>query len=263
MTGIQKVVSSPRGGECTLKTNFDETVKEIVQNITGLSGNALDCVTGAAMATVFLGKVPVKTDLAAYLGTGKKTLCQVLRVVAEYGYSSDHPQFREWLGPYAPVDRIKPTAMIYAISAELVMQGLIFDREETPERQQAREFLSLLFAPQAIQSAAQFTGMSIMLEFLESKLMGTVGETIENFVSIRFSTERKPLDKVQAFCDLICEYNPHIAEKAHGEDYSNVIRRLDLDLRAAKRVTVKKRSAVTAVARTKNLIVLDKSGTNG
>ena len=237
-----------------MKKDFDETVVAAISELTELSGDTLNCLTGTVMATAFLGRIPVRSDLAAYLDTSRKTVDQVLQLAATQLYEKEG--FRHWMRGYG-TDHLRPTEVVYMITTEMVSKGLYLDAyNEPPERTFARDFLNMFFIAPGVDNKRIYAGYTILLDYFWAR---QEGECIEHFARVRFPEETKPLEKVEAFLEVIYEYNTHLQEVITSPKIDAMMRFLNLRFREAQ---IKKKSflssAAIAKSRTKELIQKNK-----
>ncbi|MBQ3309553.1 hypothetical protein IJG78_02650 [Candidatus Saccharibacteria bacterium] len=213
-----------------MKNDFDGRQLKEVAEMTGLEGDMLLALTGTVVATVFIGKRPVKTDTAQYLGISKKYYDQLIKHATDL--TNYYGRFEDWLMSYAP-EKLKAENIIYPLATEFILDGFYPGKpEEHYHRALSRAFLSENFLPQAIQNKNQFIGFNIVLEYLWAKLSGS-NEKLDSFARARFPSNDGSVCKfLQAFSDVVFEYNPEIVgEASNRPKYHKVVRALELAMR--------------------------------
>lgn len=194
--------------------NYTQNVESRVQQITGLTGKPLDLVTTAAIITAETGKYPTKVDMCTCVGMSEREMNVISQEATELGWMGT---FRDWYQTANIYTTPKYKAMIYAISADLVAEGLVCG--DVDER--ARELLRSLVSPPLIQTRAQFDGFLTMLEYLHHLCRG-LDTTLSSFMTIRYGSMNKR-NALKAFARLVTENNK---ENFPDENYSLVAGKL-------------------------------------
>lgn len=202
--------------------NYSEDLYYEVKVLTGFDDDhKLHCVTGAIYATVFLGKMPIKEDLAAYLGVSKRAVMAMQREVS-----------------------------IYPLATICSLHGLYVGTEEEPfTRAVAREYLATMFDPKMVATAKEYIGYDVALEYLW-QVAGGAEESVDDYVRMRFEPGFKIKDKLQAFSLLVYQYNDEMALSS----YAYVIEVLADGVRRARDQAAKNASANNAKKRLQKLI---------
>ena len=243
-----------------MKQNFDEELMERIRSITGLSGNELYCLTGTVYATVFLGKIPTKEDLATYLGISSRTTTDILQsaIRTAVGNLTEQRPLTKWMDKYFDVLGPRPavTEVIYPLATELVSEGLFFDSDIEPtSRFIARIFLQAFFDTPSVQTLQEFVGYNTILEYLWAVVDGT-NESIDDFISCRFDPNARTVSKIQAFTALVYQQNPHI-KPIYSPDYHYICEYLADNARKARNQAIKNGSAKKAKTRVERMILED------
>ncbi len=197
-----------------MRNNYDEEFLEKMQELTGLTGDELYCLTGAVFATAFLGKMPTNDDLVAYLGVSRRTVSDTLRgaVTTGLGLKGESRPLARWFVNHLMFTGPSPvvTQVVYPLATEMLTRGLYLESDEEPlERIIARIFLQTMFLPQTVQTLDAFIGFNVVLEYLWTVVAGSC-DSIDEFISVRFEIYNRIPEKVQAFCDLIYKQNDHL-----------------------------------------------------
>lgn len=206
--------------------NFTTEACNRVRRITGLSGEPLDFVTGTAVITAAIGKFPHKADLYTYIGMSERELDTMMdratdEAWTDTDWSCDREVLRDWFRKVPITKKPKPKAMIYAVSSDLVLEGLVEDSGDADE-ECARELLkSFVRFPQMIQTGNLFDGLMVTLEFLRYKSRG-LDLSLSSFLRMRYGGLRKSAS-LRLFCELLSENNP---ETFPDNNYSVVIQKL-------------------------------------
>lgn len=195
---------------------YDSEFKRTVHQLTGLTGELLDIITGILYAIAFIGEIPGKDSLASYLGVGKRTIdnaiAEAIKKSAPDGDFST--PYRQWMGVDFPRPRPVAADFLYPLATELVNRGLYLETEdESFTRFIARSFLGELLMPQRIQTKSLFVGYNIVLEYLWQVVeAGVPDESIENFVKVRYERFNRAIAKVEDFCEVFYHCNQHLFE---------------------------------------------------
>ncbi|MBR3252547.1 hypothetical protein IKF84_00520 [Candidatus Saccharibacteria bacterium] len=202
---------------------YDEELNDVVFMLTKFSGDDLKYIAGTVYATVFIGKIPTKKDLAVYLGCSKGTITKVLEgLVATYvDPCTESAALVKWLSRYLPStgDRPRISQLIYPIATELVSSGLYLgDGEEPFERAVSRLYLESLFRPQLVQSHKAFAGYNIMIDYLW-RMTYIYGEKFDIYLLSRFESSHKAMAKVESFMEVIRKSNPQLRSYPATLDY--------------------------------------------
>lgn len=238
-----------------MKESFDESLLNAMEEITGLTGSQLYVLTGTVYATSFLGKMPNQKDTAIYLGVATRTVNKTLRNAISQAFGGVLPDevgpLAEWFGDYLTLSGPRPTIVevVYPLATELISRGLFFDHdEESTDRLIARVFLSTMFAKQSVQSFEEFVGYNTVLEYLWQVVTGSE-DTVDEFIKVRFEPDFAIVAKIQAFCYLIYEQNPHLKELKVSPDYYDICEYLAKAVIGAKIKALKNGSAANAKER--------------
>lgn len=192
---------------------MEKELMSAVQQITDLHGDNLEYVAKTIYATVFMGKIPNRGDLAVYIGTSKTRLSRVLKGLTlrcSAFFDPPHPLV-SWFGRFLPTTvNVGIGQVIYPLAADATMKGLYIGTTEEPiERAVTRIYLGSLIPAQSIQTYESFAGLNIMIEYLQCLFCG---EEIEfsSFVRLRFG--RSAVFRVNAFLQTLYESNQHLAD---------------------------------------------------
>ncbi|MBR0415587.1 hypothetical protein IJI64_00230 [Candidatus Saccharibacteria bacterium] len=192
--------------------SFTERVAERVQKITGLTGEPLVFVSGAAFVTAIIGKIPTKVDLYTYAGMSEHELDSMMSYSTNLAWANDGV-LKKWFREVGIYTEPKPKAMIYAVAADLVLEGLIDKRE--------RGLVKTLVHPQQIQGRKQFDGLLITLEYLSYRSRG-LGSSLPRFLRYRYGNLHKS-DSLRAFCEIIYENNPDSFRESYTEMIEDLV----------------------------------------
>lgn len=204
---------------------FDNDLLLEVKRLTEFEGDKLRCVTGAVYATVFLGKMPIKEDLATYLGVSKRMVMDTLKGVP-----------------------------IYSLATKMALSGLYINAEQEPiERIIAREFLASMIDPNDIETAKEYIGFDIALEYLW-RIVDSADDTISEYVRSRFEPGLKIPSRLQAFALVVYKDNPHFV----SSDYEYIFDRLSDGAWFAREKRLCDGSVNNAKARLATMIVEDR-----
>ena len=167
---------------------YSEDLYQEVKELTGLDDKyKLHCITGAVYATVFLGKMPIKEDLAAFLGASKRAVMAMTHEMS-----------------------------IYPLATICSLRGLYIGTEEEPyTRKIAREYLAKKFDPELVISTKEYIGYDIMLEYLWQVANGAE-ESINDYIRSRFEPGFKIRNKLQAFALLVYRADDDMALSDYG-----------------------------------------------
>lgn len=202
---------------------FDERYLGPIAEITGLEAGPLQFATGVALATAIIGKTPVKTDLAYFLGMTENEMNALAKTSASLAW--ENKSFRQWLKDgVKPVDEaLKPQELGYCLAAFLVSYGYYTEENvESIEHAQARRFLSGYFDVQTIRTKALFGGYLATLEYLWWITRGSgpiASQALRTFVQMRYGRRSNIAQQLQAFCG-------EGLYAASGEPYKEVISQL-------------------------------------
>ena len=234
---------------------IDQELFNEVRSVTGLTDESLLCVAGTVYTTIFIGKIPSKDDLSAYLGYSKRTITRLLHELTSNCVKLDNETIlADWLRPYLmTLDRPRLDQVIYPLATNFVITGIYIGKGEEPfERAMARSYLQTLFFPQTVQEYETFAGLNILLEYLWTIACGS-DESIDDFCHSRFETGFYASAKANQFIDLIYDKNPHLSQLAECKTYSAMANYLTEGLKKS-RVHFKERgSAKIAKERLKNM----------
>lgn len=192
--------------------SFTERVAERVQKITGLTGEPLVFVSGAAFVTAIIGKIPTKVDLYTYAGMSEHELDSMMSYSTNLAWANDGV-LKKWFREVGIYTEPKPKAMIYAVAADLVLEGLIEKRE--------RGLVKTLVHPQQIQGRRQFDGLLITLEYLSYRSRG-LDSSLPRFLRYRYGNLHKS-DSLRAFCEIIYENNPDSFRESYAEMIEDLV----------------------------------------
>ena len=192
--------------------SFTERVAERVQKITGLTGEPLVFVSGAAFVTAIIGKFPTKVDLYTYAGMSEHELDSMMSYSMNLAWANDGV-LKKWFREVGIYTEPKPRAMIYAVAADLVLEGLIEKRE--------RGLVKTLVHPQQIQGRKQFDGLLITLEYLSYRSRG-LDSSLPRFLRYRYGNLHKS-DSLRAFCEIIYENNPGSFRESYAEMIEDLV----------------------------------------
>ena len=179
--------------------NFDERFTVPISKLTMLKGKQLRLLTGAALATATIGKVPVKTDLAFYLGITERELDTLSKAAVEAAWEKSW-NLRSLLAEEFD-DAPKVQELYYILAAYLISNGIFLEEDrESLEHLQARCFLSQV--PLAkISTRAIFDGYIITLEYLwwiaRCKDETT---TLSSFITMRYGKRSTVNQHIADFC---------------------------------------------------------------
>ncbi|MBR3323999.1 hypothetical protein IKG24_00450 [Candidatus Saccharibacteria bacterium] len=205
--------------------DFSEDLLAGVRQLTGFDGDKLKCVTGAICTTVFLGKMPIKEDLADYLGVSKRVVMDLLRDVS-----------------------------IYPFATMMSLRGLYFGPMEEPlERMVARAYLGAMFDSRSVETAKVYAGYDITLEYLWRVAEGD-NESIDDYIEGRFESGLKIPKKLQSFALLIYQQNRHL--DLLSSNYSYVCEYLADGTRRARNQTLSS-SAKNAKTRLERMLLIE------
>lgn len=197
-----------------MRKDFDGEFRKRVNELTGLTGETLDYITGIIYATAFIGELPSKEDLATYLGVRNRTvddvIAQGIRTCVP-DQATERTPYEKWIG----VDLVRPRPVaaefIYPLATKLISDGLYLDtKEESMTRFIARSFLETFLVPQRIKTKDLFIGYNIMLEYLWQVVESGEVQGIERFVEVRYERINKSLRKTEEFCKQVYDTNLHI-----------------------------------------------------
>ncbi len=197
--------------------SFTERVAERVQKITGLTGEPLVLVSGAAFVTAIIGKYPTKVDLYTYAGMSEHELDSMMSYSMNLAWANDGV-LKKWFREVGIYTEPKPRAMIYAVAADLVLEGLIEKRE--------RGLVKTLVHPQQIQGRRQFDGLLITLEYLSYRSRG-LDSSLPRFLRYRYGNLHKS-DSLRAFCEIIYENNPDSFRESYAETIEDLVELLKI-----------------------------------
>lgn len=205
--------------------SYSEDLLKTVGELTGINDDSkLHCITGAVYATVFLGKMPIKEDLANFLGVSKRTVMATIR-----------------------------EASVYPLAATCSLRGLYIGTEEEPyTRAVAREYLAKKFDPESIVTVKEYVGYDITLEYLWQVADGAE-ESIDDYIRSRFEPGFKIKSKLQAFALLVYQSDADMALS----DYAYVIKVLAEGVRRAYNEALENGSANKAKKRLRDFIKSD------
>jgi len=193
--------------------SFTERVAERVQEITGLSGEPLDFVSGTAFITAVVGKIPTKVDLCTFIGLSEHELDAMMSRSKNLAWANDGV-LKAWFREVGIYTEPKPKAMIYAVAADLVLEGLVLDKRE-------RGLIKTLIRPQQIQSKRQFDGLLITLEYLLHRSRG-LDTPLPAFLRYRYGSLRKS-DSLRAFCEIVSDNNPESFRESYAEIIEDLV----------------------------------------
>ncbi|MBQ3292979.1 hypothetical protein IJG93_01555 [Candidatus Saccharibacteria bacterium] len=205
--------------------NIDRELFEEVRTTTGLTHERLFCVAGTVYATIFIGKIPNREELSAYLGCSKKIIGRALREVAAsvVKVRGETTPLSDWLCPYLmSLDRPDIAQVIYPLAANFVSTGTYIGKDEEPfERAIARYYLQILFFPQMVQDYETFAGYNILLGYLWEVAYGS-DETAIHFCQSHFETSFGASSKVKAFLELVYQKNPHLYRIVEEDAFTSI-----------------------------------------
>ncbi|MBO7657650.1 hypothetical protein J6S55_03365 [Candidatus Saccharibacteria bacterium] len=201
---------------------LDKDLLAEVGKITGIENGAkLKCVAGAIYATVFLGKMPIKEDLADFLGVSKRVVMETIHEVS-----------------------------IYPLATRMSLEGLYISTEEEPvERTIARKYLATMFDPDLIESTKEYIGYDTILEYLWQIADGSE-DSINDYIRSRFESGLKIRKKLQAFALLVYQHNQELASSSYGY----ICEVLANDVRRARNEAMQNNSAKKAKKRLKEMM---------
>lgn len=206
-----------------MNNSFTETISERVQKITGLSGDPLVFVSGAAFVTAIIGKFPTKVDLYTYAGMSEHELDAMMGFSKNMAWANGGV-LKTWFREVGVYDEPKPKAMIYAVAADLVLEGLILSTEEADKR--ARGLIKTLIHPQQIQSRRQFDGLLITLEYLLCRSRGA-DLSLPRFLRYRYGNLHKS-ESLKAFCEIVSDNNPESFRESYAEMVEDLVELLKI-----------------------------------
>ena len=188
--------------------NIDRELFEEVRTTTGLTDESLFCVAGTVYTTIFIGKIPNREELSAYLGCSKKTIGRALREVAAsvVKVRGETTPLSDWLCPYLmSLDRPDIAQVIYPLAADFVSTGTYIGKDEEPfERAIARYYLQIFFFPQMVQDYETFAGYNLLL------------------CQSHFETSFGASSKVKAFLELVYQKNPHLYRIVEEDAFTSI-----------------------------------------
>ncbi len=188
-----------------MRENLNKVAMKAIAEVTGLKNGAeLRCLTGSAIATAIVGRVPSKTDRAMYLGTSKERLDANIHAGIKEAW--DNGCLRDWYGVHLLM-RPSQTQLLYSLATQLIANGIVTadEKGEPTSHRLAREFLNGHFYPQDIISAAEFQGYNMVLEYL-----WLYAEQEDNYTSftrfVGYRYDNLPCSRATAFCNLVGEH---------------------------------------------------------
>lgn len=215
--------STPYGakfkGGAPMREKFHVAALERVNKITGLTGDEANFVLGMAVITTTIGKFPTKVDACSYIGMSEHEMNSFLQKSVNLAWTNDELSLKHWFSEGGIETKPKAKAMIYAVAADLLLEGLTPDADN--DDCSSRAMLKTMLCPQLVQSRAVFDGLSVTLEYLGCCERG-FNTPLPVFLKMRYGTLRK-YNGLMAFAELISENNP---ESFDQNDYSFVIGRL-------------------------------------
>ncbi|MBQ3271484.1 hypothetical protein IJH10_02670 [Candidatus Saccharibacteria bacterium] len=162
--------------------------------------------------TAIIGKIPTKVDLYTYAGMSEHELDSMMSYSTNLAWANGGV-LKKWFREVGIYTEPKPKAMIYAVAADLVLEGLIDKRE--------RGLVKTLVHPQQIQGRKQFDGLLITLEYLSYRSRG-LGSSLPRFLRYRYGNLHKS-DSLRAFCEIIYENNPDSFRESYTEMIEDLV----------------------------------------
>lgn len=206
-----------------MNNSFTETISERVQKITGLSGEPLVFVSGAAFVTAIIGKIPTKVDLYTYAGMSEHELDAMMSHSKNLAWANDGV-LKAWFREVGIYTEPKPKAMIYAVATDLVLEGLILNSGEVDKRE--RGLIKTLVHPQQIQGNKQFDGLLVTLEYLLYRSRG-LDSSLPRFLRYRYGNLHKS-DSLRAFCEIVSDNNPESFRESYAETIEDLVELLKI-----------------------------------
>lgn len=201
-----------------MNNSFTERVAERVQEITGLSGEPLVLVSGTAFITAVIGKIPTKVDLCTFIGMSERELDSMMSYSMNLAWANDGV-LKAWFREAGIYLEPNPKAMVYAVAADLVLEGLVLDKRE-------RGLIKTLIRPQQIQSKRQFDGLLITLEYLLHRSRG-LDTSLPAFLRYRYGNLHKS-DSLRAFCEIVSSNNPESFRESYAETIEDLVELLKI-----------------------------------
>lgn len=167
---------------------YDEKIVASVAAATGLEGDDLDFLTGVVVATATMGKIPVKNDLALFLGMSRTEMEKTGQICIQKAW--EQGTLRQWADNcFEETILPKPNSVYIALAATVIASGEFRDwggDKEPVERALARRFLSSRMFVQRVNCKALLCGYLATIEFLW--FMGRTGDDadINQFVAYRY-----------------------------------------------------------------------------
>ncbi|MBQ3352312.1 hypothetical protein IJG91_01445 [Candidatus Saccharibacteria bacterium] len=243
-----------------MRRDYNEEVKQVIRELTGMTDDILDCVTGAIYATVFLGAFPGKDDLMEYLGTNRSTMEKLLREAADTAIDSNSPYW-DWMGPDIILPRPGVAEYIYPLATEMVARGLWLEGKEEPtERLVARTFLEAFCPSTKVKNKDLFQGYNIVLDYLHFVQDESEEIRIGKFIGLRYEYMPRAAAKVEQICLTLAQANPHIFDPI-GTSSREVCNYLAKGVKEAQKKAVANGSARLGKARVEVAIKLDQKET--
>lgn len=184
-----------------MNNSFTTEVSERVGKTTGLTGDLLTFVSGAAYVTATLGKFPTKIDMYNFAGMTERELNVVMHDSIKAAWTNEGNNLKSWFGQIGLAIEPRPKAMIYAVASDLVADGILENSNDVDGR--ARGLLRTLVNPQQIQTRAQFDGYLVTLEYLRHRSRG-LNTSLSTFMRARYGSLHKH-DSLRAFTRIIVE----------------------------------------------------------
>lgn len=205
-----------------MRTEFNMLQLRTVAHATGLMGQALNLLTGAALITATLGKVPVKKDLAFYVGETERDLDRLSKTALDTAWLNK--EFRIWNGGGLGMtsDGIRPQNLYYALATELISRGAFrrTDHDDV-EYNLARDFLNNYIHSSDINTRALFAGYTICLEYLTTQARG-MEINLHHFIRLRYG-KIAVHDFLHAFCEYVSTTKRDKEEKIFDEQSSGYL----------------------------------------
>ena len=206
-----------------MNNSFTTEVAERVRKLSGLNGEPLVFVSGAAVLTAMLGKFPTKVDLYTYAGLSEHEMDAMMGQAWVSAWTNGGI-LKAWYREAGIYSEPRPRAMIYSIASDLVLEGLAINSANVDQR--ARGLIKTLISPQQIQSRRQFDGLMVTLEFLDYRSRG-LDSSLPRFLRCRYGTLHKS-DSLRAFCGIISENNPESFRENYAEMIDDLVELLKI-----------------------------------